>query len=195
MKKAVAIILSLCLILLLCACGAEDTDTASDTDSLEDLYNTDLSDVDVPEGLTYEHFMEVADGMTLSEVNALFGTEGELTGTDETDDGQGQEIYRYGAMPVVVDITFTEGVVSGKAQSGLATTAQAVTLEQFEQISNGMTYDEVVSILGAGVLSSIMYVSNNLTETYTWNGESAEQIAMIMFQDDLVVFSTQYDLD
>ncbi|TDX48314.1 DUF3862 domain-containing protein [Orenia marismortui] len=65
------------------------------------------------------------------------------------------------------------------------------TLEQFNQIKNGMSYDKVVEIVGdGGELSSETEMMGTKTSIYTWQNTSGSNM-MITFQNGKVVSKAQ----
>lgn len=77
---------------------------------------------------------------------------------------------------------------------------ETISLEEFNQITNGMTYDEVVSIVGSqGTLLSetdLGIGSEYATTMWKWEGEgSTGATAHIMFQDGKVVNKSQIGLE
>lgn len=71
-----------------------------------------------------------------------------------------------------------------------------VTLKNFEKIENGMSYDEVVKILGKeGELQSQAGEGQLKTEMYKWDGESGLGANMnVTFQGDKVQSKAQFGL-
>ena len=67
-----------------------------------------------------------------------------------------------------------------------------ISLDEYNQIKNGMTYDQVVEIIGGeGELSSEAYS----TKIYTWDGQgSLGANAIITFQNGKVVSKAQAGL-
>lgn len=79
--------------------------------------------------------------------------------------------------------------------------SEKITMEEFEQIKTGMTYEEVVAIIGGtGELSSEVNLGMGdeyITQIYVWYGEGAFSIgnANITFQGGKVVAKAQFGLD
>ena len=76
-----------------------------------------------------------------------------------------------------------------------------MTLEKFNKIELGMTYDEVVSIVGSE--GKDLSITNSLSsdgtdkgpiKTYTWYGKDGISNAKITFRNDEVIGKTQVDL-
>ena len=76
-----------------------------------------------------------------------------------------------------------------------------INMEKFEKINSGMTYEEVVAIIGEkGELSSEVDMgigSDFVTQIYTWQGEGIllRGNANITFQGGKVVAKAQFGLD
>lgn len=72
---------------------------------------------------------------------------------------------------------------------------RSITLSVYEQIKNGMTYDDVVLLTGSKPSSTSYFDNMGMHyQTCTWPGESALASAMIMFQNGKVISKTQYGL-
>ena len=77
---------------------------------------------------------------------------------------------------------------------------EKISLDEFNQIKNGMTYDEVVSIIGSkGELlseSDLGIGSEYVTTMWMWEGKgSIGANANVMFQDGKVVNKAQFGLE
>ena len=71
-----------------------------------------------------------------------------------------------------------------------------VTLEQYNQIKNGMTYDEVVSVFGGKEsTSSESEVAGIKSEIKTWNGNGTFSVATIGFTNGEVSSKSQTGLE
>lgn len=71
-----------------------------------------------------------------------------------------------------------------------------VTLEQYNQIQNGMTYDEVVAIFGGKENSSSeSEVAGIKSEVKTWNGNGTFSAVSIGFTDGAVSSKSQTGLE
>lgn len=69
-----------------------------------------------------------------------------------------------------------------------------LTMEKYNQIKNGMTYDEVVQILGSkGEEVSSSEIGKYKNATYKWSGENYSFI-IGTFQNDKLLFKTQANL-
>ena len=71
-----------------------------------------------------------------------------------------------------------------------------VTLEQYNQIENGMTYDEVVSIFGGKETSSSeSEVAGIKSQVMTWNGNGTFSVVSIGFTNGEVSSKSQTGLE
>ncbi|MDZ4632287.1 DUF3862 domain-containing protein [Bacillus cereus] len=73
---------------------------------------------------------------------------------------------------------------------------KTMTKAEFEQIQNGMTYEEVVKIIGSdGELQSESTVGDYTSKLYTWKGEGGLGAnANITFQNNEVQAKSQFGL-
>lgn len=71
-----------------------------------------------------------------------------------------------------------------------------VTLEQYNQVQDGMTYDEVVSIFGGKENSSSeSEIAGIKSEVKTWNGNGTFSVVSIGFTDGKVSSKSQTGLE
>ena len=171
--------------------GADNTNAASVAES-------------TGEGLTLEVYNRIETGMTYDEVAGLIGAEPD---SQSTMDLMGSEVltciwYGEGSVGANATIQFQDGTVTSKAQSGLDGDSQQasggkLTLAVYNQIEIGMTYDDVVGLIGAEPDSqSTMDLMGSEIIACTWYGEgSAGANAMIQFQDGAVSAKSQAGLE
>lgn len=70
-----------------------------------------------------------------------------------------------------------------------------ITLEKFNQIENGMSYDEVVEIIGVeGTVLTSIELDGTIT-TYEWYAKGALSYATVTFEDGVVTSKMQIGLD
>lgn len=95
------------------------------------------------------------------------------------------------ALAVAVSLSACE---EPKAIQG--TDGPVVTLTQFNQLRDGMSYKEAVAILGSeGVEQSSSNVAGIKTVMYAWNGNTFGANMNAMFQDDKLVQKAQFGLE
>ena len=70
-----------------------------------------------------------------------------------------------------------------------------ITLEKFNQIDNGMSYDEVVEIIGSeGTVLTSIDLNGEIT-TYEWYAKEALSYATVTFEDGIVTSKMQIGLE
>ena len=76
-------------------------------------------------------------------------------------------------------------------------TAELITLDEFNTIQNGMSYEEVVEIIGSeGEASSTATVGDITTSIYMWKGKgSVGANANVTFIDNKVTAKAQFGLE
>lgn len=99
-------------------------------------------------------------------------------------------------------LTFLEGKLSFRADEAeeyRAPNDEYITMDEFNQIQTGMTYQEVVNIIGsAGELISSVDIGDAQykTEMYSWEGKgSIGANANVMFQGGIVSSKAQFGLE
>ena len=83
-----------------------------------------------------------------------------------------------------------------KSVSGVSDKSEYITMEEYNQIDNGMTYEEVTEIIGSqGSLSSTVTANGTTIEIYTWYGDGvAGSNANVTFTNDSVTGKAQVGL-
>lgn len=152
--------------------------------------------------LNSEKFDQIKSGMTYEEVVKVIGSEGQVM--SETGD-PGTEfhtvIYEWetdGFMSSA-NITFQGNKMMNKAQVGVSDTdSPEITLDQFNQISNGLTLEEVIAIVGGEgeVISESGEAGTDLhTVMYSYPGDSLASSVSLMFQGNKLQSKSQFGLE
>ncbi len=149
-------------------------------------------------GITAEKYEQIQSGMTYQEVVALLGEEGKLTAESETQ-GSKTSMYEWTAKDDwgTAILVFQDNAVINKSQTGLAINAQtvSVTLDQFNRVEEGMTYDKVVELFGGeGEPISESTINEATTAVYLWNGNDGVSNATITFYNNAVLSKAQTGL-
>jgi len=66
-----------------------------------------------------------------------------------------------------MNVTIQNNVVTGKAQMGLKEPDAKVTLDKFNKVKEGMTYDQVKAVLGEGQITSQTKIMDNESIMYS----------------------------
>lgn len=101
-------------------------------------------------------------------------------------------------LGIIVLMIGLVGLTSGGEESS-TTPINKITLEKFNQIQSGMTYQEVVDIIGeeGTVLSETDIMNNDQYKTtmYYWYGEDGISNANVTIQGGKVISKTQIGLE
>jgi hypothetical protein len=92
-----------------------------------------------------------------------------------------------------VTITIQNDEVTGKAQAGLGNKDAGITLDKYNQVTEGMTYDEVKEILGEGQLISQTKIMNIESIIYTWMNKDGSN-ANFTFSGGKLNMKAQFNL-
>jgi outer membrane protein assembly factor BamE (lipoprotein component of BamABCDE complex) len=223
MKKSL-IIVSSALVLGLGLAGCSSSDSASkkiDDNSTKSTVSNKPTETNKPvdtskqatttapqpsanEGvLTKAKFDQIQNGMTYDQVVQIIGSKGELMSS--TGDKGSQfytEMYSFktdGDLGANSSITFQGGKLINKAQFGLGGSSNVtINMAKFEQIQNGMTYEQVQQIVG-GEGSVVSESGQKGTEYYTvmieYKGEgNLGANASLMFQGNKLDNKSQFGL-
>lgn len=102
--------------------------------------------------LTEEKFNQIESGMTYDEVKNIIGSDGSvLSETGEKGTEFYTVIYEWETDGVFsnANFTFQGDKLLNKSQIGVTDASDAtITKEEFDKISNGMTYEQIVEIIG-----------------------------------------------
>lgn len=143
-----------------------------------------------------DKFAAIKQGMSYEEVVGIIGSEGELV-SSSTIAGIENTSYTWEADGWgIATIMFQDGAVINKSQVGVAGSDDVkVTMDAFNKIENGMSYEQVVEIMGGeGELLSETELAGMSMSIYTWDGNTAFSSCQITFQDGVVSSKSQYGL-
>ncbi|WP_203363042.1 DUF3862 domain-containing protein [Bacillus sp. REN10] len=153
--------------------------------------------------LTKEKFDKIEDGMTYEEVVKIVGSEGKLmseTGDPGTEFHTQMYEFETDKAFTGANMTFQNGKLINKTQIGLGGDSDAkISLKEFEQIQNGMTYEEVAEIIGGEgeKQSETGSPGTDLhTVIYSYNGEKGIGAnANFTFQGGKLMNKAQFGLE
>lgn len=161
-----------------------------------------ITTTDSPKTITKAKYDRISNGMTKPEVDSLLGGPGdEIASMDMGSIGKFSAYRWNGENDSYVTVNFTDDKVAGKTQFGLddkgdkndPIKTSSVTLDKFQQITNGMDRSEVEKLLGKG---SEISSTKSLGKTYTmyqWKGDGFANV-MVNFTDDKVTGKSQFGL-
>lgn len=182
MKKMKTISIILLATMLLCACGnssgMQNEGMAVETESeADDTASNPLESVKL--GTTREEVAEAlnTDGLKVAELKA----------------GKSQlMVLQWISVDsnYFMQVTFENGKVIGKNQVNISTESKDITLETFNQMKEGMSYDEIKAAAGSD--GTVMAETENFN-VYGWMAEDGASISVVI-KDDKVESLSQHDL-
>jgi len=194
-SKLILPILLLLFLLSISGCGNKsgspsNTSTPPSTQNGTSVATPDatpnVKPVAKPGAVTYENYLNIKFDTTYDDVKNILGdaVKDELS-TDVID-------YKWNDEGKTITIRTLKGKVVSRSQSKLGKTTANLTEDQFKKITAGMTFDQVVSILG----SDYQEVSTSKSDTATqrlvaWMMPDSKSIK-VKFQDDKVTKSYNY---
>lgn len=142
--------------------------------------------------ITYDNFMKIEMGDKFDTVVELLGEDYEERSSDAG--GIITCIYSWkdkgsGKMNVVIQ----NYAVTMKAQLGLNEMDTKVTTDKYNQIQDGMTYDQVKAILGEGELTSQTKTADVESYIYSWINKDGSNMTCT-FLSDKITKKTQSNL-
>lgn len=166
----------------------------------------DASETKDDSTITGEEFEKISNGMTYDEVVKIIGSEGTVQSETGEEGSQFHTIIYswdgadgWGANAM---LTFQDGKLQSKAQAGVGNGSESdvtITMDEFNQLENGMTTDKVFEIIGGeGEITSQTGEEGSQyhTVTYTYYGESSMGAnATLMFQGGELSSKSQFGLD
>lgn len=142
--------------------------------------------------VTYDNFLKINMGSTYDDVVAIFGEGKELSSSEIS--GIKTVMYSWNGTGISnANVTIQNDVVTGKAQAGLGSMDAGITLEKYNQATEGMTYDEVKAILGEGQLTSQTKIMDMESIMYTWINKDGSN-ANLTFSDGKLQMKAQFNL-
>ena len=139
-----------------------------------------------------DKFMQIQMGMTYDQVKAILGD-----GTEESSSGDGDiKTVSYSwknSDGSNISVMIQGGKVMTKAQAFLVSMDTKVTMEKYNKINNGMTYDQVKAILGEGQLTSQTQIMDTKSEIYSWINSNGSNMN-VTFQNSAVDSKAQFEL-
>lgn len=132
--------------------------------------------------VTYDNYLKIKIGMTYDDVKGILG------------EGQKKELksgvidYTWKSQKDSIFVQTNQGKVVTKIQKGLGkTTSKQLTVDQLNQIKSGMTFDQVVAIMGPDYQEiSYRKSDNSIMRNVEWLLPDSTNIKIYM-QDEKVI--------
>ncbi|WP_125152368.1 DUF3862 domain-containing protein [Clostridium rectalis] len=142
--------------------------------------------------VNYDNFIKIKMGSTLQEAIAILG-EGKEQSSSEIS-GIKTVMYNWNGIGISnMNITIQNGKVTGKSQVGLKKMDANVSLEKYNKLKNGMSYDEVKAILGEGQILSQSKVMNSESIIYSWMNKNGSNLNCT-FSNGKLLSKAQFNL-
>lgn len=124
------------------------------------------------DGLTYQKFVDLQMGITVEEVNKIIGINGELENSNQVGDVETKS-YRWHDGMSNMGCMFQNGKMVSKSMADFSNLVNVdgkdITLEQFNNIQMGSSYEDVCKTVGReGFLSSQVNIVGHESTMYTW---------------------------
>lgn len=143
--------------------------------------------------VNYENFLSITMGESLSDVIAIFGEGTEQSSSEIS--GIKTVMYTWDGKGISnMNVTIQNDVVTGKAQMGLKSIDSGITMDKYNQVTEGMSYEEVKAILGEGIVTSetkIMDIDSIMYSYINKNGSNAN----FTFSGDKLQLKAQFNLE
>lgn len=101
-----------------------------------------------------------------------------------------------GVITFIVSCVVIFGVAIAASKSGGSSTGDYLTYNNYVCIRDGMTYSQVVNVLGgnSGVLSTSSSYDGYTLSYYTWSNRSGTKCIVVGFENNKVCAKSQYGL-
>lgn len=144
----------------------------------------------------YQKFVSIPMGSDYETVKSLLGDAGKLQHENEIG-GVKTQSYQFNIGNTHAIMMFQNGALTSKAMDSLAFYKQngdKITLNQFNQIQTGMTYDQVKQIFNHdGLLKSETDIMGSVSKLYAWMNSDGSNV-IVTFTGDTVDSKTQTNL-
>lgn len=193
--KVIGIILIIFGLIGILGSGSDSSEAGNTNDNSVSSVSTQKEETVSTKKLTADKYNSIDFGMTYEEVVGIIGEEGENISEVAVADIV-TTIYQWDEGLTNCNVTIQNDSVTGKAQFGIINSDAKVTMEMYNAVKNGMTYDEVVEIFGGeGAPLSAAKVLDSVSVMYMWNGKSLGSNCNITFQDGVVFAKAQMGLE
>jgi hypothetical protein len=194
MKKILSMIIGGLLILGLVGCSPstaeKPNDTASNPPATTEEKAADEKKTDTQ--VTYENFLKINMGAKYDDVKEILGDGKEESSSEIS--GIKTKLYSWNGSGISnVTVTIQNDEVTAKAQVGLESMDAQITLDKYNQVKEGMAYDEVKDILGDGQILSQTKIMDMESIMYTWINKDGSN-ANFTFSDGSLQMKAQFNL-
>lgn len=137
---------------------------------------------------------QIKSGMSYKDVVKILG-EGKEAASDSTA-GIKTKMYQWNIDGDYISVMFQNDKVINKAHGSLdiKTTSKTITLEMYNKVKEGMTYEQVKNILGEGEEMSSSEMSGIKIVMYNWVNPGGSNMN-VLFQNNKLVTKAQFGLE
>lgn len=158
----------------------ETTDSKTDSDDSKTDSDDSKNSSSSVANLTLDKFNRLEIGMDYDEVVKILGSEGEQSSETKTSRYTITSYKWAGEDYAAIYATFRDGKMTSKRQlrlSGETEMAADISKDKFDKVKIGMSYDEVVKIIGSeGNETSSTRIGKTELKSYKWSGEGNSAI-------------------
>ncbi|MDO5516688.1 MAG: DUF3862 domain-containing protein [Clostridium sp.] len=156
-----------------------------------DSSNTEKDNSDNKD-ITYEDFLNIKIGASYDDIKSSIGEGKEISSTEIS--GVKTTMYEWDGKGISnITLTLQDGKLISKTQLGLKSMDAHITLDKYNMINNGMSYDNVKEILGEGQLITESSMMNNTSYIYSYINKDGSN-ANFTFDSNGMTIKAQYNL-
>lgn len=187
LSKLILPVLMILMLLSLTGCGSKPNDAGSTSagSAPTNSQNTKTGNSSAAGAITYENYLKIQLDSTYDDVKKI------LEEGKKTDISPDVVSYNWGGSGKTINIQISKGKVDSKTQTMLGKTTTTLTVDQFNKVTKGMTFDQVVTILGPDYQeSSYKKTANTVRRVVTWMRPDSANVTIVL-EDNKVL--SQYN--
>ena len=193
MKKSMLVAASICAMLAAISvggCGSNNTSGSGNNQPKQEQKASEAQEY-------YNKFVSIQMGISYDEAKTIMGSDGQQTQSSDTGNLKSASYKWDGPKGINISLHFQNGVLKSKQIMGTTSKApkgKEVTMDKFNQIQTGMSYDDVKGILGFdGCLSSETKLFNSDQKIFHWHNPKGGFL-QVSFKDGAVDSKMQSNL-
>lgn len=145
-------------------------------------------------GITIDNFKKIEPKMSYEQTVEILGSEGEQMSSSGSGNYKTESYKWSGSDNEYIIAIYMNDKLMTKSQSGLVKSInESLTLEKYNQLKNGMNYEEVTAILGDGEEQSMTEIFGSRVTSYQWKGEGFSSVTGT-FQNGKMTSKAQFGL-
>lgn len=142
--------------------------------------------------ITYKNFLDIKMGESYDDVVKLLGN-GKESSSNEID-GIQTNIYEWKQSEIYMSVTIQNNAVVEKSQLGLQSIDSQITTDKYNQVENGISYEELIKILGEGQVLSQAKINDIESTIYEYINKN-ESNATFTFSGGKLIGKSQHSLE